>query len=149
MRQGGPKIELTPFRNLEREPVSRRLRSSRLFQSIGRSVPQKLVQLFLFTVRYISVFEREYDQLQRAMTIRAFEPRLNLHTLHSYGNLVGMLLVGALDRSERVNQAMKCRGFSGRFPLFFEYRFTMKDFAFFMALVLPLNLLLVMLIVAQ
>lgn len=112
-------------------------------------VPQKLVQLFLFTVRYISVFEREYYQLRRAMTIRAFEPRLNLHTLHSYGNLVGMLLVGALDRSERVNQAMKCRGFSGRFPHFFEYRFTLLDFAYFTAVVLPLNILLVVLIVVR
>jgi cobalt/nickel transport system permease protein len=92
-------------------------------------VPAKLIQLFQFTVRYVAVLEREYSHLRRAMAMRAFEPRLNLHTLRSLGNLVGMLLVRALDRSERINEAMKCRGFTGIYPSFHHFRWGARDAA--------------------
>ncbi len=80
--------------------------------------PQKLTRLFLFTVRYFEVIESEYSRLSRAMLMRGFRPRLNLHTLRSYAYLAGMLLVHALDRSERILDAMRCRGFDGHFRPF-------------------------------
>jgi cobalt/nickel transport system permease protein len=49
------------------------------------------------------------------MKIRGFAPRTNLHTYRSYAYLVGMLFVRAAARAERVHQAMRCRGFDGRF----------------------------------
>jgi cobalt/nickel transport system permease protein len=78
-------------------------------------VPKRLVLLLMFTVRYIGVFEQEYLRLRQAMRVRGFAPRLDVHTLRSYGYLTGMLLVHAFDRSERVLEAMRCRGFTGRF----------------------------------
>lgn len=78
-------------------------------------VPNRLVLLLMFTVRYIGVFEQEYLRLRQAMRVRGFAPKLDVHTLRSYGYLTGMLLVHAFDRSERVLEAMRCRGFTGRF----------------------------------
>ena len=78
-------------------------------------VPDKLVHLLLFTARYITVFEREYRRLRRAMKARAFRPRNTLHTWRSLGYVVGMLLVRSFERAERILAAMKCRGFDGRF----------------------------------
>jgi len=46
-------------------------------------VPQKLIHLLLFTVRYIEVLEREYGRLVAAMKIRGFRPGMNLHTYRS------------------------------------------------------------------
>jgi cobalt/nickel transport system permease protein len=77
-------------------------------------VPQTLVQLFLLTVRYIAVFQDERRRLAEAMRARAFVAGSNWHTWRSLGNLAGMTLVRALDRAERVSEAMRCRGFSGR-----------------------------------
>jgi len=82
----------------------------------GLRVSPKLVTLLLFTVRYAAVLRAEYTILRRAMRARCFAPRTNLHTLRALGNLVGMLLVRGFDRSERVLMAMKCRGYTGRFP---------------------------------
>lgn len=79
-------------------------------------IPAKWTRLLLFTVRYLEVFHRESIRLRQAMTVRAFRPRANWHTLRTYGYLAGMLLVRAFDRSERVLAAMKCRGYTGRFP---------------------------------
>lgn len=97
-------------------------------------VPAKLIQLFLFSIRYVAVLEQEYRQLRLAMRVRAFEARFNLHTLRAFGNMVGMLLVRALDRSERVNEAMKCRGFRGIFPSFHDFRLRYRDGAFALTL---------------
>jgi cobalt/nickel transport system permease protein len=80
-------------------------------------VPERLIHLMLFTIRYIDVIDQEYQRLRIAMKTRGFRPRNSLHTYRSYGYLIGMLLVRALERSERILQAMKCRGFTGRLPL--------------------------------
>ncbi len=80
-------------------------------------VPPKLVTLLLFTVRYVAVIRTEYMALRRAMRVRCFRPRSDMHTVRTLGNLVGMLLVRGLERSARVLMAMKCRGYTGRFPL--------------------------------
>ncbi|MCU7842517.1 MAG: cobalt ECF transporter T component CbiQ [Candidatus Thiodiazotropha sp. (ex Monitilora ramsayi)] len=80
-------------------------------------VPEKLVHLFLFTIRYLDLFHSEYHRLHRAMVARGFVARSDLHTWRSLGWLVGMLLVRSLRRSQRILAAMKCRGFSGRFYL--------------------------------
>jgi cobalt/nickel transport system permease protein len=82
-------------------------------RSLG--APEKLVALLLLMTRYISVIRQQYHRLRQAMRVRGFQPRTNLHTLRCYANLAGMLLVRGLDRAERVQAAMLCRGYNGRF----------------------------------
>lgn len=79
-------------------------------------VPRRLVHLFLFTVRYIAVLEREYARLRLAMRARAFRPTAGLHCWTAIGYLFGMLMVRSLERAERIDAAMRCRGFTGNFP---------------------------------
>ena len=98
-------------------------------------LPVTLVHLLLFTVRYIAVIDDEYRRLRRAMKTRGFRPRTNAHTLRTLGYLIGMLLVRALERSERILQAMKCRGFTGRLPLLDTLRFSARDVMFGLGLV--------------
>lgn len=93
-------------------------------------MPPLMVHLLLFTVRYIDVLRAEYLRARQAMRARAFRPGSNRHTWRSLGHLVGMLLVRALERSERILQAMKCRGFTGQFPLMDRLAFTLRDRAF-------------------
>lgn len=92
--------------------------------------PANLVHLMLFTVRYIEVLHEEYLRLRMAMKIRAFRPSNSRHTYMSYGYLVGMMLVRAMERSERILAAMKCRGFSGHFPLLGHFRLGRLDLGF-------------------
>ena len=96
-------------------------------------VPPKLTRLFLFTVRYLEVLRMEYSRLRRAMSVRAFSARFNAHTLRAFGYLVGVLLVRAFDRAERVQLAMKCRGFSGKYPVLHHARATGSDWLFGLA----------------
>ena len=77
--------------------------------------PNKIVSLLLITYRYIFVMKQEYERLLRAAKARGFKPKTNMHTYRTYAYLVGMLLVRAVERAERVHKAMICRGFRGRF----------------------------------
>lgn len=78
-------------------------------------IPDKVVQLFFFTYRYVHVIHEEYVRILRALKIRGFEPGTNLHTYRTYAYLMGMLFLKSYERSGRIRQAMVCRGFQGRF----------------------------------
>ena len=99
-------------------------------------VPEKLVSLFFFCYRYISVLHEDYSALYNAMKMRAFKPTTNVHTYRSYAYLVGMLVLKSYEHSEKVYQAMLCRGFKGKFPLLNHFtHITRKDFVFFVSMI--------------
>ena len=87
-----------------------------------------MVHLFFFCFRYIHVIHQEYQRLTKAMKIRGFKPRTNLHTYRAYAYLVGMLLVRSFDRSRRIVAAMKCRGFNGPFYILHHYQMKRYDY---------------------
>ncbi|MGX9365081.1 cobalt ECF transporter T component CbiQ [Desulfoplanes sp. PS50] len=90
-------------------------------------IPGKFVHLLLLTYRYIFVIEQEYRRLVRAAKLRSFRPRNNMHTYRTYAYLCGMLFVRASARAQRVYNAMKCRGFSGRFICLHEFALSPAD----------------------
>jgi len=69
--------------------------------------------------------------MRNAMKARAFVLRGNLHSWRSVGYLLGMLLVRSMERSERVVNAMKCRGYTGQLHLFDNMKFKHMDQLFF------------------
>jgi len=97
---------------------------------IHMKAPAKLVHLFFFFYRYISVLHDEYSRLRRAMAIRAFKPGTNLHTYRSYAYLIGMLIVSSYERSRRIYNAMLCRGFKGKFPIVNHFKLNKTDLIF-------------------
>jgi cobalt/nickel transport system permease protein len=109
-------------------------------------VPDKLVHLLLFLVRYLDVINQEYKKTRRAMQSRVFVMGANRHTWKSIGYLFGMLLIRSIERSERVLGAMKCRGFCGHFYLNDEMKIGRLDIIFsalflcFLILLIGLNI---------
>lgn len=93
-------------------------------------VPKKLIYLFFFFYRYITVIHNEYLRLTKAMKVRCFKPLTNMHTYRTFANLVGMLLVRSYERSQRIYNAMLCRGFRSTFPVTRHFRFKINDAVF-------------------
>jgi len=107
-------------------------------------VPDKIVHLTLITYRYIFVIEQEYQRLITAIKIRGFYPGTNLHTYRTYAYLVGMLFVRAFTRAKRVDQAMRCRGFQGKFYSLYHVTPTPYNYIFaicFLGLIIVLIML--------
>ena len=85
-------------------------------------VPGLLVQLAMLTGRYIAVLANELGCMRVALRVRGYRNRMSRHTYRTIGHVTGTLLVRASERAERVGQAMRCRGFDGRFRSLAEFR---------------------------
>ncbi|MCP4750900.1 MAG: cobalt ECF transporter T component CbiQ [Proteobacteria bacterium] len=110
----------------------------------GLHVPDKMIYLLLLTYRYLFVLEQEYQRLITAAKVRCFRPKNDLHTYRTYAYLVGMLLVRASLRGERVHQAMLCRGFKGKFNSLHEFSTSRWDWirlAFITIIIIGLGVL--------
>lgn len=79
-------------------------------------VPPVLVHTLTFAVRYVDVLRREVQRLRDSMRVRGFTPATNRHSYRTFGWFVAALMLGSLERSERILDAMRCRGFDGTFP---------------------------------
>lgn len=93
-------------------------------------IPDKLVHTMLFMIRYIEVIHVEYHRLRDALRLRGFRPRCNFHTFKTFGYVIGLLVLRSLDRAERIIEAMKCRGFRGRFYVLSPFRISAGDICF-------------------
>ena len=96
----------------------------------GLGAPERLTHLLLFNIRYIDLLNQELTRLRTAMRARAFTPKASWHGCVSYGYMIGMMLIRALERSERILGAMKCRGFTGKLYLDSQARLRRIDFVF-------------------
>jgi len=77
-------------------------------RSLG--VPSLLVEMVLFTYRYIFQLAGDLKRTGTAATLRGFKGR-SLLSLKTLAYMVGTLLVRSYDQSERVFQAMTLRGY--------------------------------------
>ena len=79
-------------------------------------VPEVAGQMVLLSYRYLHVFRHEALRMSSGMQVRGFRKRTDLKTLRAVANFLGMLFVRSFERTERVFDAMRARGYKGRFP---------------------------------
>lgn len=97
-------------------------------------VPGLLVLLALLAYRYAFLLGDELRRLRVALWVRGFRARANRHGYRTLGHVTGAVLVRGADRAERVADAMRCRGFDGRFHTLAAFRTTPADVAGFLLL---------------
>ena len=62
-----------------------------------------------------------------ALRVRGYRNRAIAHSYRTIGHVAGTLLVRGHERAERVGQAMRCRGFDGRFRSLTAFHTTLRD----------------------
>ncbi len=87
-------------------------RTAKALQDLG--LPRILVHMTLLAYRYTFIFGDDLGRVRAALASRGFRARPTPATLRTYGGIVGGLLVRSVDRTERLDQAMRCRGYDGR-----------------------------------
>uniref|UniRef100_A0A832A2B1 Cobalt ECF transporter T component CbiQ n=1 Tax=Desulfacinum infernum TaxID=35837 RepID=A0A832A2B1_9BACT len=92
-------------------------------------VPVVLCQMILLMYRYVFVFRHEMQRMWVGMTVRGFRSRSGWDTLGHLGCFVGMLFVRSMERTQRVYEAMLCRGYTGVFPSTVQFCATPRDWA--------------------
>jgi cobalt/nickel transport system permease protein len=97
-------------------------------------MPSLLIHLSLLTYRYVFVLGDELSRLRVALRVRGYRNRANRHSYRTVGHVAGTLLVRGAERAERVGQAMRCRGFDGRFRSLTTFRTRAADVVFLILL---------------
>src|SRR4030065_721917 len=77
--------------------------------------PTLLINMLLFSYRYVFVLLEEMRRMYDAMLARGFQPGTNRRTLTVLGHYVGCLLLRSLERTDRVYNAMLSKGLTGEF----------------------------------
>jgi cobalt/nickel transport system permease protein len=96
-------------------------------------IPGWLVHLALLSYRYVFLLGDEFGRLRTALRVRGYRNRASLHSYRTIGQVAGTLLVRGHERSERVAQAMRCRGFDGHFRSLHDFQTRGADVLFFAA----------------
>jgi cobalt/nickel transport system permease protein len=78
-------------------------------------VPQQLVQIMAFMVRYLDVVSGEMQRMRIARESRGFSARNPRHW-PVLARSAGALFIRSYERGERVHLAMLSRGYTGRMP---------------------------------
>jgi len=105
-------------------------------------VPGLVIQVVVLAYRYLFLLADEFARLLIALRVRGYRLRPRPQRFRILGHLTGTVLVRGYERAERVGQAMRCRGFDGRFRALAEFRTRPADVAFFLAVVLGAGALL-------
>jgi cobalt/nickel transport system permease protein len=77
--------------------------------------PSLGIQIAQLAYRYAFLLFEEARRLRIALRTRGFRAAASAHSYRTSGQAVGTLLIRGFDRAERVADAMRCRGFDGRF----------------------------------
>jgi cobalt/nickel transport system permease protein len=85
-------------------------------------VPGVLLHIVQLTYRFVFLIADEFVRLRLALRVRGYRNRGNWHSYRTVGQVAGTLLVRSHERAERVGQALRCRGFDGRFRSLRELR---------------------------
>ena len=78
-------------------------------------MPELLVQIMGFMIRYLDVVSAELGRMLTAMRSRGCEPRSPRHW-PTLARSLGALFIRSYERGERVHLAMLSRGYDGRLP---------------------------------
>ncbi len=95
-------------------------------------VPGLLVLLALLAYRYAFVLGDELRRLRVALRVRGFSAKANRHGYRTLGHVTGAVLVRGAERGEHVANAMRCRGFDGRFHTLASFRTSLADVVSFL-----------------
>ncbi|MCJ2541415.1 cobalt ECF transporter T component CbiQ [Thermostichus vulcanus] len=81
-------------------------------------IPDLLLELAWLTYRYLQELGSQWQQMRRAAQLRGWRPGESLRQdLPFLASLLGTLLVRSYERSERVYQALRLRGYGQGAPL--------------------------------
>ncbi|MCI0638008.1 MAG: cobalt ECF transporter T component CbiQ [Gemmataceae bacterium] len=97
--------------------------------------PRLFLHLTLLTYRYVFLLAEEVVRLRSALRVRGYRNRATAHCYRTVGQATGSLLVRSQERAERVDQAMRCRGFDGVFRTLHLFQTRFGDAAGFLMLV--------------
>ncbi len=90
-------------------------------------VPSKMVDLIMFTYRYIFIYLDDLRALRQSLILKGYRSRTSRHSFRTSSYLVGSLMVRSFEQTDRMFNAMTCRGYTGEVKTITGFNSTIMD----------------------
>lgn len=77
-------------------------------------MPSKIVSVFYFTISLIDYLMMDFKKTRDSLKSRGFVANTSIFTYQTYGNIIAMIFIKALKKSEDMRYSMNARGFTNR-----------------------------------
>jgi len=90
--------------------------------------PNRFVSAFYFTWKMIIELQNEFKNIKTTLITRSFHNKTNLFIYQTYGNILGLLFIKAIQKSQNLKDSFLLRGFDGEIYLNNKFSFSIIDF---------------------
>ena len=91
-------------------------------------MPIFLLQILIFSYRYIFVITGEMENMKNSMASKGFRPKISLRMFSSISNMLGMLLIKSFERGDEVYRSMVAKGYTGKPAILTENNMKAVDY---------------------
>lgn len=98
-----------------------------LIQSLKTlKIPNEILNTIMLIYRYFFVLLEEIKRMEIARDLRYFGGYFK-RQIKVYSNIIGVLFLRSIEKSERIYNAMKLRGYNGEINYLLSYEFNKKE----------------------
>ncbi|WNY24607.1 Energy-coupling factor transporter transmembrane protein EcfT [Methanolapillus millepedarum] len=91
-------------------------------------VPIFILQILMFSYRYIFVFSKEMESMKNSMASKGFTPKISMRSLTAAANTIAMLFINGFERADAVYQSMVSKGYTGKPAIITKNQMHAKDY---------------------
>lgn len=91
------------------------------------SFPKSFISTLYFTIKMIDNLRCDISNIKETLQTRGFKAKSNIFTYYTFGNILGLLFVKSLRRSNALKETFVSRGFDKAIYLNDEFLFSRND----------------------
>ncbi|AXH15804.1 energy-coupling factor transporter transmembrane component T family protein [Malaciobacter mytili] len=89
--------------------------------------PDSFISTTYFTLKMIENLKNDFSNIKNTLKARGFKAKTNLFTYYTFGNILGMLFVKSIRKSQSLKDSFEARGFNKKIYLNDKFKTTNKD----------------------
>lgn len=89
--------------------------------------PDSFISTTYFTLKMIENLKNDFSNIKNTLKARGFKAKTNLFTYYTFGNILGMLFVKSIRKSNSLKDSFTSRGFNKKIYLNDNFKITNKD----------------------
>ena len=102
--------------------------------------PAKFTSSTFFTLKMIESLTSDFKSIKTTLKARGFRANSSLFTYYTFGNVLGMLFVKSIRKSNSLKDSFLSRGFLGQIYLNDEFCISKRDYNLIVAVCLTVLL---------
>jgi len=102
--------------------------------------PDKFTSSTFFTLKMIESLTSDFKNIKTTLKARGFKANSSMFTYYTFGNVLGMLFVKSIRKSNSLKDSFIARGFDGKIYLNDEFKISKVDYSLIFAVALTVLL---------